>query len=105
MQKFICNAFSPSMVPAECSVEIKEITPEFAAEFAAEAVSAVGLEDAVRAFAAVGVTVALNRTTVKLYGNDVVVVGIYSGPRLPPGAVSLPEGAEISWRLVRVLPS
>lgn len=43
-----------------------------------------------------------NRETVKLNKGDELVVGQYIGPRLAPGATTLPEGATIQFFLVRI---
>ena len=42
------------------------------------------------------------RPTITLQGGDTILVGQYSGPRLPEGATSLPDGAVIVWFLVSV---
>ena len=49
-----------------------------------------------------GVEIPCNRATVALKEGDVALVGQYSGPRLPEGATSLPEGAAIKWLVVGV---
>lgn len=46
--------------------------------------------------------IAFNRESVTLSPGDVVIVGQYSGPRLPEGATTLPEGATITWLKVTV---
>lgn len=45
--------------------------------------------------------VAATRPNVKWNGEGELLVAQYSGPRLPEGATSLPEGAEIQFWLVR----
>lgn len=50
--------------------------------------------------ALVGVSLPVNRVSVKLTKNDSIIVGQYSGPRLPEGATSLPEGATIEWWII-----
>lgn len=68
-----------------------------------ETVSAVGHSDTAVVFASVlGHPVATNRATVSLVPGDAIIVGQYSGPRLPEGATTLPEGATIKWALVSV---
>lgn len=65
--------------------------------------SCVGHADTARLFERIlGIEVAFNRSTVKLDRGDTAFVGQYSGPRLPEGAVELPEGAEIKWWWVYV---
>ena len=44
-----------------------------------------------------GREVAMNRETVILQPHQTLLVGQYSGPRLPEGATELPEGATITW--------
>lgn len=41
-----------------------------------------------------------NRISLKFRHKDLILVGQYSGPRLPEGSTSLPEGASIKWYLV-----
>jgi hypothetical protein len=43
-----------------------------------------------------------SRATVFLGEGASLIVGQYIGPRLPEGATSLPEGADIRWLLVEV---
>ena len=38
-----------------------------------------------------------NRESVQLAVGDILLVGQYSGGRLPEGATELPEGAEVKW--------
>ena len=47
-----------------------------------------------------GREIEFNRESVKLSPAQILMVGQYSGPRLPEGATSLPEGATIEWWLV-----
>lgn len=42
------------------------------------------------------------RQNVTLTGGDQAIVGQYIGPRLPEGATTLPEGAQIKWFLVEI---
>ena len=46
----------------------------------------------------------VNRVSVILCEGDVLYVAQYVGSRLPEGATSLPEGAEIRWLCVTVYP-
>ena len=43
-----------------------------------------------------------NRVTVNLGPNEKCIIAQYIGPRLPEGAISLPEGAEIRFFLVKM---
>lgn len=49
-----------------------------------------------------GMAVPMRRVSLSLKPGDRILVAQYSGPRLPEGATSLPEGAQIRWILVRV---
>ena len=100
---FILNAFSLNMLVGNADVVVREISVTVAAILAPACVSAVGHADTAAVFSAVlGVTVPCNRATVALREGDVALVGQYSGPRLPEGAASLPEGATIRWLVVGV---
>ena len=100
---YLLNAFSLNMIVGNADIEIREITRAMAASLAADCVSAVGHADTAAVFSSVlGVTVPCNRATVALKEGDVALVGQYSGPRLPEGATSLPEGATIRWLVVGV---
>ena len=100
---FILNAFSLNMVVGDADVVVREVSQKVAAIHADACVSAVGHADTAAVFSAVlGVPVPCNRATVALKPGDVALVGQYSGPRLPEGATSLPEGAAIKWLVVGV---
>lgn len=103
----ILNAFSLNMIVGDADVSVREISQATAAGLATGCVSAVGHADTAAVFSTVlGVTVPCNRATVALKEGDIALVGQYSGPRLPEGATSLPEGAAIKWVVVGVkLPS
>lgn len=105
MIKFIVNAFSLNMIgsfPATFTVE--EFSTDKAREYARGVPSGVGHPDTAAVFTSVlGMPVPMNRATVSLVPGDRVLVGQYSGPRLPEGAVALPEGATIKWLVVSVL--
>ena len=100
---FLLNAFSLNMLAGNADVIVRQVTQAVAASLAPACVSAVGHADTAAVFSAVlGVTVPCNRATVALKEGDVALVGQYSGPRLPEGATSLPEGATIKWLIVGV---
>lgn len=110
----LLNAFSLNMIHAfPASVTCTEISAANArsllmlwAEDQGESEfirSAVGHADTAEVFGSVlGLPVPCRRETVTLSSGDSVVVGQYSGPRLPEGATELPEGATIKWLLVNV---
>ena len=103
MARFLGNAFSLGMLSNNALVEVKFVTVEEAKKLAANAKSVVGHQDTANLYATVlGMPVEFNRVTSKLAAGDELVVGQYSGPRLPEGAVSLPEGASIQWMHVTV---
>ena len=100
---FILNAFSLNMIVGNADVVIREISATTAASLAANCTSAVGHADTAAVFSSVlGVEIPCNRVTVALKEGDVALVGQYSGPRLPEGASTLPEGATIKWMVVAV---
>lgn len=103
----LTNAFSLNMLPAGFSglVHVKSVTAEIAKMAVIDGGSAVGHGDTAAVFsAALGYPVPVARRTVALAKGDVIVVGQYRGPRLAPGATTLPEGATIEWLEVTVLP-
>ena len=60
--------------------------------------SAVGHPDTAAVFTSqLGLDVVACRTNIQLLPGDTLIVGQYSGPRLPEGATKLPEGARIDW--------
>ena len=100
---FLLNAFSLNMISGNADIIVREVTQATAASLAATRISAVGHADTAAVFSNVlGVEIPCNRATVALKEGDVALVGQYSGPRLPEGATSLPEGAAIKWVVVAV---
>jgi hypothetical protein len=104
MKKLIVNAFSAGMLPVGRKVNVEFAPVEPGGLELADYESAVGHADTAFLFAsALGIPVACNRATVALAEGDVALLGQYSGPRLPEGCKTLPDGASIRWMLVRVL--
>ena len=100
---FILNAFSLNMLVGNADIVVREVTQKVAASLAPACTSAVGHADTAAVFSSVlGVEIPCNRATVALKDGDTALVGQYSGPRLPEGATSLPEGATIKWLVVGV---
>ena len=100
---YILNAFSLNMIVGNADVVVREVSATVAASLAADCQSAVGHADTAAVFSSVlGVEIPCNRATVALKDGDLALVGQYSGPRLPEGATTLPEGATIKWLVVRV---
>ena len=101
---FLLNAFSLNMLAGDADLTVRQVGLHFARKLAGGATSAVGHADTAAVFSDVlGVPVACDRVSVTLNPGDVALVGQYSGPRLPEGATSLPEGATIKWLLVGVV--
>lgn len=103
--RYLCNAFTISMIPAEarargCAVEIVPIgDPRGPLGVPRDVVSYLGHNtDLVSAL--LGFAVPTNRESLQLGANDTLYVAQYTGPRLPEGATSLPEGATIEWFMV-----
>ena len=100
---YLLNAFSLNMLSADADLLVRQVTVEAAQNVARVATSAVGHADTANVFADVlGIDVPCNRVSVTLNKGDLALVGQYSGPRLPEGATTLPEGATIKWVLVGV---
>ena len=106
---FILNAFSLSMLQDSLWMDgrlaVRRLADDEARkllEVCAEAkyriVSGVGHADTARVFSGIlGTEVPMNRVSVTFDGGDLLLVGQYSGPRLPEGATELPDGATIKW--------
>lgn len=66
--------------------------------------SAVGHADTARIFSdTLKTDVGENRCSITLSKDIELLVGQYSGPRLPEGATTLPEGATIKWFHVKLV--
>lgn len=101
----LLNALSLNMIAAfPVSIHVVELTLDEARQWLNRGFqSAVGHADTAAVFASVlGFDVPCVRSTVTLQLNDQSIVGQYSGPRLPEGATTLPEGAKIRWLLVHI---
>ena len=96
-QKILANAFSISMLPMEAMnfIRVKKITPD---EIPTDIESAIGHVDTAKVVSNIlGFEVKPNRVSIKLTESDVVYVAQYTGPRLPEGATTLPEGASLEF--------
>lgn len=102
----ITNAFSLNMLSTlNATVSVAEVSAYYVADqLRVDGVrSAVGHADTAAVFSStLGLEIPCNRTNVTLVAGDTVFVGQYSGPRLPEGCTSLPEGATIRWAMVSV---
>lgn len=112
----ITNAFSLSMLAGDNlwmndRLAVRRLSDEEArqllsvcAEAGYRIVSGVGHADTARIFSnTLGTEVPMNRINIDLSGLDLLLVGQYSGPRLPEGTTELPEGATIRWFTVQVV--
>jgi hypothetical protein len=101
---YLCNAFSLNMLEslnAEIGVRPLEVEDVRDLQRLVGLESAVGHEDLAPLFSEMlGFPVPYNRATLALKPGERLVVGQYRGPRLPPGAKTLPGGAVIEWALV-----
>lgn len=108
MKYYISNAFSLNMIPASmtlASVNIHKVTAAGTTELllARPFTSVVGHKETAAVFTDVlSVPVEFNRETVTLAPGDRLIVGQYTGPRLPEGATTLPEGASIRWLCLEI---
>lgn len=97
----ISNAFSLNMVKAPCSVQVVEVSLDYVK--GQELESAVGHADTASILTGLlGKPVNMNRVNVSLTNNQKLIVAQYSGPRLPEGTTTLPEGAGFKFLLVTV---
>ena len=103
---YLTNAFSLNMLLSfDAVIKTQEISAEAAAEIVRNdgLISAVGHQDTAAVFSSVlGIPVQMSRITVSLDRGDVILVGQYSGIRLPEGATTLPPGSKIRWVLVTI---
>jgi hypothetical protein len=100
----ICNAFLNMISAPVADIKTIQITLAEAKEFLDVGVeSCVGVADTAAVFSQqLGVHIPPARVTVELTHDETIIVGQYSGPRLPEGATALPEGATIKWFAVHV---
>ena len=100
---YLLNAFSLNMLAGNADIHVREVSLDTARNLAKIATSAIGHADTAAVFSDVlGIDVPCNRVSVTLDHCATALVGQYSGPRLPEGATTLPEGATIKWMIVGV---
>jgi len=101
MAKILSNAFSFNMAGNfPCRVEADELSlKEFTKELKNSSwESSIGHADMAAMLTAItGVEITANRRNDSLSNGDVLLLAQYSGPRLPEGAVALPDGAKIKF--------
>ena len=105
----IANAFSLNMLTlgvGGADLQIHPIPPEYIRGEIEEAggfTSIVGHADTAAVFSSLlGLDVPCNRATFTLEEDVILFVGQYKGPRLPEGATSLPEEANVEWAMVTI---
>jgi hypothetical protein len=96
----IINAISVNMLPKEgAALKVRPVSLEQAREILEDGFeSAIGHTETANVVGGMlGMSVPTNRVTVQLGFGDEALVAQYIGQRLPEGATSLPEGAEIRF--------
>lgn len=114
MRNIISNAISINMFGDQIpmagrsgyvgfGISIAEVRPEDVPD---DCVSVIGhMETAAVVSSVLGFEVPANRTSYSVEDGDVLYVAQYIGPRLPEGAIALPEGANIRfYRVMEVDP-
>ena len=111
---YVTNALPGSVLAGADVLKFIKLTAAQAAEIIdgpLQWVSAVGHADTAALFSAqLGREIGFNRISIPadFFGdvngrvpfNHQILAGVYSGPRLPEGSTTLPEGASIQWVLV-----
>ena len=103
MATIISNAFSFNMVQGDkfpCSIRAQEISLEELKEELRTSnwESSIGHGDMAKVLSEMtGFNIPANRRNDSLENGDVLLIAQYTGPRLPEGATSLPEGAKIKF--------
>lgn len=110
MRNIIANAISINMIAGQIpmadnygyagfGLSVKEVRPE---DIPKDCVSVIGHADTAKVVSTMlGFDIPANRVSYTVEDGDVLFVAQYSGPRLPEGATSLPEGGTI--RFFRVM--
>lgn len=102
----LTNAFSINMFPDLVGrvVRFTPMSTEMASDLVQEAASlndlfgAIGHQDtATIVNGLLGIEIVHSRATVKFSPRDTLVVAQYTGPRLPEGTTTLPEGAAVNF--------
>ena len=108
--KFISNAFSINMVESPAvggsfEAVFHRVSSYEASQLVAEDhyKSVIGHQDMAEVLGIqLNANIPFNRESVKLRAGDEMLVGQYSGPRLPQGCTELPAGAQIDFFLVEI---
>ncbi len=115
MTFYISNAFSLNMLPKNkmpsgksCQITFQTLTLDDVQNLLADKyVSVVGHENTARLLSTLtGHSIRFNRQSITLaFPEDRLIVGQYSGPRLPEDSMALPKGASVKWWLVEGHPA
>lgn len=114
---YVTNAFSINMLIENTQLQFLQIDPVTVINWLCmeEFTSAVGHADTAmliqnQLYAAGGPStdmaigpIPMNRISVQMGREDILLVAQYSGPRLPEGVHILPEGAKLTWWEVRAI--
>ena len=106
MAIYLSNSFSLSMIAhlGHCDLDVTTNICNYQQMVEdLKPISVVGHEDTANLFSnLLGMPIPMNRVSITLNKGDVLIVGQYTGPRLPEGTSVLPEGASINWMCINV---
>ena len=106
MAIYLSNAFSLSMIAhlGHCDLNVTTNICNYQQMVEdLKPISVVGHEDTANLFSnLLGMPILMNRVSITLNKGDILIVGQYTGPRLPEGTSVLPEGASINWMCINV---
>lgn len=105
MKVTIGNAFALAMLDTNTDLTVMDVSKEQVVTMIKHGfTSVVGHEQAAQEYSTIlGVNVPMNRTNFKLGANDVLVVGQFTGGRLPEGVTFTPEQEleiKYKWRII-----
>ena len=93
------------MLQEDSKLTIRHITEENAKEFLYNhnPTSIVGHQDTASLYSNIlKQKIDFNRQSINLYIGDMILIGQYTGPRLPEGTTTLPPNASIKWLVVTI---
>lgn len=94
----LVNAFSLGMLPMEAMMNIIRVRKITTDEIPTDVESAIGHQETAKVVSSMlGFEVKPNRVSIRMSESDVLYVAQYTGPRLPEGATTLPEGASLEF--------
>lgn len=99
----LANAFSIQMLTGKAEVNFTPVTVEYVVrKLQAGFESYIGHPDLAAVVTDVtGIEIPVNRASLQLTDDDVLIVAQYRGPRLAEGTTKLPEGATVEfWRVM-----